>query len=533
MRNILTTILLAALISSSFGVETIRVMAAGTAQDQFIVSQQVIDSPDNTAPSVPADLNATAVSTSQINLSWTASTDNASVAGYQVFRDGLFIATSTATTYSDIGLTPDTLYSYTVTAFDPSINISAQSAPASDTTFVVPPPTQDDNDGATGGGRVIVLRYLSVSPDLQSALIQFGTNVPVQATVFWGKTADYELGSSASSLYALDHTVRLDGLTPSTRYFFKIELVDGYGRRLVVERQEFTTLSLPDVSAPANVTEFLATPNEKNIVLTWKNPKADFDLVRIVKSDKFYPRDPLDGEVIYEGRAERYVDEDVMLDKTYYYTAFSRDFTGNYSSGSVTDARLLRPGEEVSLPKLFAGVLQLPKEMIDKLLRNFSLFDIDFIQDGKKIPVVNNRVDIQGDRNLTISVEYEKVPEILKTIVVTMFDPDDKAKTFSFLLRINADKTAYQAQVAPLGRPGTYEFSFAILDHKHQGLVSLAGTIFSKVPELVSGDGQGVQVDLVSFLWLLLAILILMLVAYVMLRTRKEREIKPTEVLLK
>jgi fibronectin type 3 domain-containing protein len=171
MRNILTTILLVAIVSSSFGVETLRVVAAGTSQDQFIVSQQVIDSPDVTAPSVPTNLTATAVSTSQINLSWNASTDNASVAGYQVFRDGVFVATSTATTYSDTGLTASTLYSYTVTAFDPSVNISAESAPASATTFAVTPPDQGD-DGASGGGRVILLRYLSVSPDLQSALIQ-------------------------------------------------------------------------------------------------------------------------------------------------------------------------------------------------------------------------------------------------------------------------------------------------------------------------------------------------------------------------
>ncbi len=281
MRKIFATILLAVLISNSFGAYGVQVFAAGTAEDQFIITQEVVASPDLIAPSVPIGLTATAVSTSQIDLSWTASTDNASVAGYQVFRDDLFIATSTATTYSDTGLSPSTLYSYNVTAFDPSMNISAQSATATATTFDVPPPDEDDPDGGTGSGsgQVLILRYLSVSPDLQSALIRFGVNLPVQATVYWGETTDYELGSSASSLYLTDHSVRLEGLTPSTRYFFKIDLVDGYGRRLVVDRQEFTTLSLPDVSAPANVTDFLATPNERNIVLTWKNPKADFDIL--------------------------------------------------------------------------------------------------------------------------------------------------------------------------------------------------------------------------------------------------------------
>ena len=44
--------------------------------------------PDTTPPSTPTGLSATAVSTSEIDLSWTPSTDNVGVAGYQVFRDG-------------------------------------------------------------------------------------------------------------------------------------------------------------------------------------------------------------------------------------------------------------------------------------------------------------------------------------------------------------------------------------------------------------------------------------------------------------
>ena len=41
---------------------------------------------DTAAPSIPTGLTATAISSSQINLSWTASTDNVAVTGYQVFR---------------------------------------------------------------------------------------------------------------------------------------------------------------------------------------------------------------------------------------------------------------------------------------------------------------------------------------------------------------------------------------------------------------------------------------------------------------
>ena len=90
---------------------------------------------DTFAPSVPANLVATAVSSTQINLSWSASTDNVAVTGYRVYRGGVQIATVTGTTYSNTGLSASTTYSYTVSAYDASGNNSAQSLPSSATTL--------------------------------------------------------------------------------------------------------------------------------------------------------------------------------------------------------------------------------------------------------------------------------------------------------------------------------------------------------------------------------------------------------------
>src|SRR6185436_20586421 len=99
---------------------------------------------DTTPPSVPGSLTATAQSASQINLTWTASTDaGTGVAGYHVFRDAgaTAIATVTATNYSDTNLTAATMYSYTVRAFDAATpaNESASSVAASATTNAAPP----------------------------------------------------------------------------------------------------------------------------------------------------------------------------------------------------------------------------------------------------------------------------------------------------------------------------------------------------------------------------------------------------------
>lgn len=81
---------------------------------------------DITPPTVPT-LTATAFSSTRIDLTWTASTDNVGVVGYIVSRG---TATITAVdnitfSYSDTGLTASTLYTYSVIAVDGAGNASA------------------------------------------------------------------------------------------------------------------------------------------------------------------------------------------------------------------------------------------------------------------------------------------------------------------------------------------------------------------------------------------------------------------------
>jgi N-acetylmuramoyl-L-alanine amidase len=81
-------------------------------------SIEVQPSDDAEAPSVPANLAATALSQTSIKLTWTASTDNVLVTGYEIRRDGAPLATCTTTTYTDTTVTGDTNYSYEVRARD-------------------------------------------------------------------------------------------------------------------------------------------------------------------------------------------------------------------------------------------------------------------------------------------------------------------------------------------------------------------------------------------------------------------------------
>ena len=91
-------------------------------------------SSDTSAPTVPANLAATIISSSEISLSWTASTDDTAVTGYKVYRNGTQVNTSATNSYSDTGLTASTTYTYTVSAYDAAGNNSAQSASTQATT---------------------------------------------------------------------------------------------------------------------------------------------------------------------------------------------------------------------------------------------------------------------------------------------------------------------------------------------------------------------------------------------------------------
>ncbi|MFH0986926.1 MAG: PKD domain-containing protein, partial [Candidatus Micrarchaeota archaeon] len=74
---------------------------------------------DTTAPSVPSNVHSTSAASNSISLSWTASADSASgIASYEIYRGGSLIGTTASTIYTDLGLTPETSYSYTVKAID-------------------------------------------------------------------------------------------------------------------------------------------------------------------------------------------------------------------------------------------------------------------------------------------------------------------------------------------------------------------------------------------------------------------------------
>jgi hypothetical protein len=100
---------------------------------------------DVTPPSVPAGLAATVIGPFDATLSWNASSDNVSVAGYDVYRDGNLIASlGTVLTYDDTWTSAGDSHSYTIESRDASGNVSALSAPVVVTQPPAPPPLWAD-----------------------------------------------------------------------------------------------------------------------------------------------------------------------------------------------------------------------------------------------------------------------------------------------------------------------------------------------------------------------------------------------------
>ena len=117
------------------GSTTITARLDGVTDNANLTVEAIVDP---TPPSAPTNLIAIANSQTQVNLTWTASTDNVGVAGYRIIRNGSQIGTSSIASYSDTTVAAGTTYSYLVRAYDAAGNVSADSNTATVTTPSAP-----------------------------------------------------------------------------------------------------------------------------------------------------------------------------------------------------------------------------------------------------------------------------------------------------------------------------------------------------------------------------------------------------------
>ncbi|WP_197706559.1 fibronectin type III domain-containing protein, partial [Candidatus Nitrosotalea okcheonensis] len=181
-----------------------------------------------TTPQPPTSLTATTISSSQINLSWTAPSDNggSAITGYKIERSQDNRTTwsiissntaSTSTTYSDTGLSPSTAYAYRVSAIN-SVGTSVPSNIASATT----------QNAAT----LLSPTGLTASA-VSSSQISLNWNAPSNSgSLVTGymieRSSDGGITWSTKSNTGTSSTIYLDsGLSPSTTYTYRVSAMYG------------------------------------------------------------------------------------------------------------------------------------------------------------------------------------------------------------------------------------------------------------------------------------------------------------------
>jgi chitodextrinase len=272
-----------------------------------------VTTPDTLPPSVPGTPTATPVSTTQIKVSWPAAVDNIKVAGYKIFRNGVYVTSWGLTQYLDSELTPSTSYSYTIVAVDTSANESAASAAAgasTQTPDTTPPATPVIESATAVSTTQIVLRW-TASTDNNSLA---GYHV-------------YRNGTKVASVVA---TGWMDSaLTPSTTYSYTVVAVDAVGNMSPSSAPvSGTTLTPPDKTVPSVPTGVQATalaPNRVSVQWAQSTDNVAVTGYKIFRN----------GILIAVSPASPFTDNLVIPNTTYTYAIAAYDAGGNTSGKSA------------------------------------------------------------------------------------------------------------------------------------------------------------------------------------------------------
>jgi chitodextrinase len=279
---------------------------------------------DTTAPSVPTGLTATAVSTNQINLTWSASTDTggSGLAGYKIYRGGTQIATVTGTSYTDTGLSASAQYCYTVAAYDNAANTSAQSAQSCATTLATIP-------AAPSGLTATAVATNQINPSwTDNSNNETGFKVE-RAPASSGPWT--QIGTTGAGVTSYSSS----GLSASSTYYYRVRATNLAGDSGYSSMASATTPAASDTTAPSVPTGLTATAVSTNqINLTWS---ASTDT----------GGSGLAGYKIYRGGTQTatvtgtsYTDTGLSASTQYCYTVAAYDNAANTSAQSSSTCAL-------------------------------------------------------------------------------------------------------------------------------------------------------------------------------------------------
>jgi len=181
---------------------------------------------DTTPPTTPTGLVASNITDKSVTLSWSPSTDNLLVSGYNIYRDGQRLTTTSNTSYTDSSLSSNTQYSYTISAIDSSNNESPQSASTAIT-------TQDVAFNITS--------YSVTSKTNSSATVGVVLTKSGTVTINYGTNSSNLDSSVQSTNLNTTHSLDLLNLTARTTYYYQVVTTDQTGTTVTSSTSNFKT----------------------------------------------------------------------------------------------------------------------------------------------------------------------------------------------------------------------------------------------------------------------------------------------------
>ena len=294
--------------------------------------------PPDTTPPVISNISATGINSTGATITWSTNEAADTQVEYGLttaygYTTALNSTLSTSHSRTLTNLSPATLYHYRVRSRDAAGNLAV----SGDNTFT----TLNTSDTTPP----VISNIYTTNITSTSSIINWTTNEASTSQVEYGATTQYGFSTSINTNLTASHSVTLTGLTPNTLYHYRVRSRDGNNNLSISGDNTFSTLQGSDNTPPSDVQNFAAAPGNGDISLSWTNPTdADFIGVRIrYRTDGQYPANINDGVLLgdftgNQGEAKSTLHSGLQNGTTYYYSAFSYDASGNYSSTAHTSA---------------------------------------------------------------------------------------------------------------------------------------------------------------------------------------------------
>ncbi len=289
---------------------------------------------DNTAPSAPTSLTATAIAGGSIKLTWTASSSGdvdkyniyrATISGGENYSSATYQVNPGIVTYTDTTTTDGVTYYYVVRAQDAAGNIETNTTEVSATASGTGPPAPTNLTATAIAGGSIKLTWIPSSPE---------TNVAQYNIYRATESGQEDYTSSLASVLAGTATYTDTTTTDGVTYYYVVRAQDSIGN---IETNTNEASATADATSPPAPTNLAATAIVGgSIKLTWTAsfPETDvsqYNMYRAITSGGQDPNSPL---ASVSAGTTTYSDTSTTDGVTYYYVVRAQDAAGNIETNT-------------------------------------------------------------------------------------------------------------------------------------------------------------------------------------------------------